>query len=57
MKQFGKWRESGNSSVDILDYLARDEQILPNFHFILPKFHFILPKFYSAPRWGVFIFS
>ena len=50
------WQKSGNSSVDILDYPARERKILRNFDLLLPKFHFILPKFYFAPRWGIFVF-
>ena len=52
-----RWRKSGNSSVDILDYPARKRKILRNFHFILPKFRFILPNFYFAPPWRIFVFS
>ena len=44
--------EIGNSSVEIVDYPSRNEQILRNFEIILPKFHFILPNFYFAPPWG-----
>ncbi len=51
------WRKSGDSSVEIFDYPARYEGILPNFHFILPKFDFILPNFYFVPRWGIFVCS
>jgi len=57
MTEIGRWRKSGNSSVDMLDYPARKQKILPNFHFILPKFHFTLPKFYFTPRWRIFICS
>ena len=46
------WRKSKDFSVDIVDYPARNEQILRNFEIILPKFHFILPNFYFAPPWG-----
>ena len=49
--------EIGNSSLEIVDYPARNEQILRNFEIILPKFHFILPNFYFAPPWGIFICS
>ena len=38
--------------MEIVDYPARNEQILRNFEIILPKFHFILPNFYFAPPWG-----
>ena len=44
--------EIGNSSVEIVDYPARNEQILRNFDFILPKFLLILPNFYFGPPWG-----
>ena len=50
-------RESGNPSVDILDYPARKRKILRNFDLLLPKFHFILPKFYFVPPWRVFVCS
>ena len=57
MKIAERWRKLNNSSVQIFVFSARNEQILPNFHFILPKFHFILPKFYFAPPWRLFICS
>ena len=44
-----------NSSVDILDYPARDEQIPRNFGFFLPKFHFILPNFYFPVPWRIVV--
>ena len=44
-------RKSSDSSVEILDYPARNGQILPNFEIFLPKFHFILPNFYFSPPW------
>ena len=43
--------------MEIVDYPARNEQILRNFEIILPKFHLILPNFYFAPPWGIFICS
>ena len=49
--------EIGNSSVEIVDYPARNEQILRNFEIILPKFHLILPNFYFGPPWGIFVCS
>ena len=49
--------EIANSSVEIVDYPARNEQILRNFEIILPKFHFILPNFYFGPPWGIFVCS
>ena len=55
--EIGRWRKSGNPSVDILDYPARKRKILRNFHFILPKFHFILPKFYFPSPWRIFVCS
>ena len=50
-------RESTNSSVEIVDYPAKDEVILRNFDFFLPKFHFILPNFYIPAPWGMFVCS
>ena len=50
-------RKSDNSSVEILDYPARNGKILRKFDFILPKFHFILPNFYFGPPWGIFVCS
>ena len=47
--------EIGNSSVEIVDYPARNEQILRNFEIILPKFHLILPNFYFASPWKNFV--
>ena len=49
-------KKSAISAVEISESPVRNEQILPNFHFILPKFHFILPNFYFAPPWGIFVF-
>ena len=49
MAEIGRRRKSINSSMEILDYPARNEKILRNFHLILPKFHFILPNFYFDP--------
>ena len=43
--------------MEFFDYPVKNQQFLPNFHFILPKFHFILPNFYFAPRWRIFIYS
>ena len=57
MEEVRRWRKSGISSVDILDYPVRNGKILPNFDFILPKFCFILPKFCFGPRWGIFVYS
>ena len=57
-------RKSKDSSVEILDYPAKNGKILrnfeiflPKFYFILPKFYFILPKFYFDPPWGFFVCS
>ena len=43
--------------MEFFDYPVKNQQFLPNFHFILPKFHSILPKFYFAPRWRNFVSS
>ena len=43
--------------MEIIDYPARNEQILRNFDFILPKFHLILPNFYFGPPWGISVCS
>ena len=43
--------------MEIVDYPARNEQILRNFEIILPKFHLILPNFYFGPPWGNFVSS
>ena len=50
-------RKSKDSSVEILDYPARNGKILPNFDSFLPKFHFILPNFYFPLPWGIFVCS
>ncbi len=44
LKEIGRWRKSSDSSVDIVDYPRRNEQILRTYDFILPKFYFALPK-------------
>ena len=46
-----------DSSVDILNYPARNGQILRNFEIFLPKFHFILPNFYFPVPWRIFVCS
>ena len=56
-KRTGRWRKLENSSVDMLDYLARKRKILPNFDFFLPNFHFSLPNFYFGSLWGIFVCS
>ena len=50
--------------MEIFEYPARNEKILPkfdsflpNFHFILPNFHFILPNFYFGSPWFFFVCS
>ena len=50
-------RKLKDSSVEILNYPARNEEILRNFDLILPKFHFILPNFYFPVPWRNFVFS
>ena len=43
--------------MEIFEYPARNEKILPKFDFFLPNFHFILPNFYFGPPWGFFVCS
>ncbi len=50
-------RKLKDSSVEILNYPARNEEILRNFDLILPKFHFILPNFYFPVPWRIVVFQ
>ena len=50
-------RKLKDSSVEILNYPARNEEILRNFDLLLPKFHFILPNFYFPVPWRIVVFQ
>ena len=50
-------RKLKDFSVEILNYPARNEEILRNFDLFLPKFHFILPNFYFPVPWRIVVFQ